>query len=139
MLRTLTAFFVAPVPMALFQSAMVALWPNPAKGIFQHPASMFVLVCLLFYIFELMVGLPAWVIVRRRGATLKAYLLIGLLAALLPAAMGLLGLARGTPLSAHALIYDLLLFGLGGVAAGALFWLIAGRTPPGRDLKETFS
>jgi hypothetical protein len=138
MLRNLVGFFVAPFPVALFQSLMVGLWPKAAKGIFEHPASMFVAMCLYFYMSGLLIGLPGWLVVRHRWAELKTYTLLGPVAAILPIAAGLLVMARARPLSAYTIVYDLMLFGLGGVVAGELFWLIAVRRRPRTDSKEIF-
>lgn len=58
MLRSIGAFVVAPFPAALFQAIVVAIWPKQGQGVFENPPSMFVALCLYFYIFGLLLGLP---------------------------------------------------------------------------------
>lgn len=138
MVRSLAAFFIAPFPVALFQGAVVALWPKAAAGIFAHPASMFVAVCLYFYIVGVLLGLPGWLFIRRRSAALGTYAMLGLVAALLPVAAALVAVAISGRGSAYIFIYDLALFGIGGMLAGALFWRIAIRQGRGAALETTF-
>ena len=129
MLRSSAAFVASPFPAALFQSIVVALWPKEGMGVFENPPSMFVAVCIYFYFFGLLIGVPALLLMRRRKPMdLLAYAMIGLLVALLPvcAALGLL-LIRDRA-SAYVVVYNLLFFGLGGMAAGSVFWLIGGRS-----------
>jgi len=139
MLRTLGAFVVAPFPAALIQSVVVGLAPKTGTGIFEHPASMFVGICLYFYIFGLLFGLPAWLVLRRRSAALRVYVLLGLIAAVTPIAAALLVMALRGQGSASIAIYDLMLFGLGGMIAGAVFWRIALHEKQSTDLRGTFS
>jgi hypothetical protein len=78
MSRTLSAFLIAPFPVALIQSAVVGLWPKAGEGVFEHPVSMFVAICLYFYVVGMVLGLPAWLVMRRRSATLRTHVAIGL-------------------------------------------------------------
>lgn len=125
-MRTLGAFLVAPFPVALFQAVIVGLWPKEGMGVFENPLSMFVALCLYFYIFGLLIGVPAWILLRGRGAiSLPLLMKVGLLAGLIPVGSALAVSAIRGQLSAYALVYNLLLFGLGGLAAGAVFWFVA--------------
>jgi glucose dehydrogenase len=138
MLRTLAAFFIAPFPVALFQAAVVTLWPKAGGGVFAHPVSMFAAVCLYFYIVGLLLGLPAWLFIRRRSAALRAYAMLGLVTALIPVAAALVATAISGRGSAYIILYNLTLFGVGGMLAGALFWRIAIRQKPSAVLESTF-
>lgn len=139
MLRTFGAFFAAPIPVALFQSVVVALWPKAGEGIFEHPASMFVAVCLYFYSVGLLLGVPAWLFIRRRSARLRTYMMLGLAAALIPVVASLVATASSGEGSAYLIIYNLCLFGVGGMMAGAVFWRISIRERPNAVLERTFS
>jgi hypothetical protein len=138
MLRTGLAFVVAPFPVALFQSAVVLRWPKPGTGILEHPASMFVAVCLYFYVVALVLGLPVWLVVARRSVALRTYALLGLVIALVPVVVGLIAIAAQGQGSAYRTVYYLVVFGVGGAAAGSLFWLVALRGKPALDLEDTF-
>ena len=126
MLKSVFAFLVAPFPAALFQSLVVAKWPKPEMGIFENSASMFVAICIYAYAFGSLLGIPAAIWLRRRGKrTLSAYAVAGLGVWLLPIMTGLgFGFAQGQ-LSLYIAIYNLALFGAGGLAAGVLVWWIS--------------
>ena len=130
-MRSFGAFLVAPFPAALLQAIVVAIWPREAERVFENPASMFVAICLYFYIFGLSIGLPAWLWLwlrrGRRAVSLRALSIIGLLIGLIPVGSALAVTAVQSELPAYVVAYNLALFGLGGAAAGALFWLIACR------------
>jgi len=131
MLRSAWAFLAAPFPAALFQSIVVALWPKEGMGVFENPYSMFVAVCIYYYLFGLLIGFPAWLIMRKRGAmVLRAYAITGLVVGLLPVGAALGWTIIQGSVSAYIITYNLLFFGLGGLAAGSTYWLIARR---GRD------
>jgi hypothetical protein len=141
MKRVILAFLIAPMPAASIQSVMVAVWPKEGKGVFEHPLSMFVAICLLFYLIELVLALPLYLATRKRGPRkMVAYAVAGTLLVLL-AVMPFLGLSvtRGE-LSAYAIAYNLAFFALGGFFAGVVFWRV---TTPRIDLSaefgETFS
>lgn len=131
-MKPLAAFLVAPIPAAILQSLVVALWPKVGRGVFEHPASMFVTICLYGYAVWGLLGLPAAAWLRRRGATsIKAYALLGLAAWLVPLAIGLIAMLVKGQLSLYVAIYNLAFFGAGGLAAGALFrWA----SRPARDI-----
>jgi hypothetical protein len=140
MLRKIGGFLLAPLPAALFQSIVVALWPKPGRGVFEHPPSMFAVICIYFWLFSLLLGLPAWLIVRkRRSVTFETFVLIGLFVGLLPICVPLAVLAARSQASVYLVTYNVLLFALGGMTAGALFWLIAIRKSRVETLKTTFS
>jgi hypothetical protein len=126
MLRNLLAFLAAPLPGASIQSAAVALWPKPGMGVFAHPLSMFVAICLLIYAFGIVLGVPAFLLLRRRNlSSLRAHALAGLGVAAAPVGLALLwSVARGS-VSLYAVAYNLLYFGLAGLLAGATFWAIS--------------
>ena len=124
MLRRVWAFLLAPFPAALFQSIVVALWPKQ-EGIFAHPASMFVAICIYYYAFGVLLGTPAWLVLRRRQAmTLGSCAIVGLLVGLLPAGLALAWTIMQGQASAYVVAYDSIFFALGGMAAGATFWLV---------------
>lgn len=138
MLRVGLGFLLAPFPVALFQSAVVGLWPQPGWGILEHPASMFVAVCLYFYIVGLVLGVPAWMVAARRSVALRTNALLGLVVVVVPVAAALIVIAAQGQESAYRIVYPLVVFGVGGMAAGSLFWVIALRSKPAVDLEETF-
>jgi hypothetical protein len=121
--RIALAFLLAPFPAAFIQSVVVGVWPKVDKGVFEHPASMFVAICLFFYLVELLVALPLFLAMRTRvPRRLSPYGLAGALMVLLPIAAGLsVAVTRGG-LSAYQVIYNLAFFGLGGFLAGGVFW-----------------
>jgi hypothetical protein len=140
MLRKIGGFLLAPFPAALFQSIVVALWPKPGRGVFEHPLSMFTVICLYFWLFSLLLGLPAWAILRKhRSVTFGTFVLIGLFVGLLPICVPLAVLVARAQASAYLVAYNMLLFALGGMTAGALFWFIAIRKSRLETLKTTFS
>lgn len=125
MKRVALGFLLAPFPVAFLQSVVVALWPKKGMGVFEHPLSMFVALCLLFYLFEVFLALPLYLALRNRGPhSMIAYAVTGTMLTLLPiiAALGVT-VARGG-LSAYAASYNLALFALGGFLAGAVFWRV---------------
>lgn len=131
MRRRLLAFLVAPYPAALIQSLVVAAWPKPGKGVFEHPASMFVAICLLFYFFGLILGIPLhFAALKRRSPTLGAYCLAGMAIVLVPVLLALGWTAAKGQVSAWILTYNIAFFAIGGLLAGALFWRVA---RPGQD------
>ena len=125
MKRIALGFLVAPFPAAFFQSIVVALWPKKDMGVFEHPLSMFVALCLLFYLFETVLALPLYLALRKRGPhTMIAYAVTGTMLTLLPIIVALcVTVARGG-LSAYAVSYNLALFALGGFLAGVVFWRV---------------
>jgi hypothetical protein len=139
-LRKIGGFLVAPFPAALFQSIVVALWPKPGRGVFEHPLSMFAVICLYFWLFSLLLGLPACAIVRKhRSLTFGTLVLTGLFVGLVPICVPLAVLVARSQVSAYLVAYNVLLFALGGMTAGALFWFIAISKSRLETLKITFS
>ena len=128
MKRIALAFLVAPFLAAFIQSVVVAAWPKAGKGVFEHPASMFVAICLLFYLVELILALPLYLAVRKRlPRRMSPYGLMGALLVLLPVIVGLgVPVARGG-LSAYQVIYNLAFFAIGGFLAGMVFWRLTTR------------
>ncbi len=97
MKRVVLGFLAAPLPAAFFQATVVGIWPKIGKGVFEHPASMFVVVCLYFYLVELLLALPLYLWLRKRTRQYPvAYGLVGALLVLTPVAIGVgIGAARG--------------------------------------------
>lgn len=129
-MRRVGAFLVAPFPVAFFQSVVVALWPKEGMGVFENPPSMFAAMCIYFYSFGLLLGIPAWLILRRRKASgSQAFAIAGLIAGLLPIglALGWTTIQEGS--TAYVAAYNLLLFGVGGLVAGWTFRKLSQRSP----------
>jgi heme A synthase len=126
MIRMIIAFLLAPFPAAIFQSAIVSVWPKPGQGVFENPSSMFVAILLFFYAFQLILGLPIFLLIRKRlSPTLRTFGLIGMMVVLIPILVGIATVAYQGGISAYALIYNVTFFALGGFAAGAVFWSVA--------------
>ena len=124
--RTILAFLLAPFPAALIQSIMVALWPKEGMGVFENPASMFVAICIYFYFFGLVLGIPATILLGKRGSRgLRHYAVAGLIVALVPVTIALSVAVIDGGSSAYIVVYNLIFFGLGGLMAGSLFWRIS--------------
>ncbi|WP_176597981.1 hypothetical protein [Sphingobium sp. 15-1] len=122
MFRPLIAFLLAPFPAAFFQAIIVAIWPKEGMGVFQHPASMFAAICLLFYIFGFLLGLPLLLLSRRRfQSTLRGYAWGGAVAISLPIVIALAVVASRGQLSVYVALYNLIFFIIGGAVAGTLF------------------
>ena len=123
MKRVALAFLIAPFPAAFIQSVVVALWPKEGMGVFEHPATMFVAICLLFYLVEIVLALPLYLALRKRGPrTMVTYAVTGMVLVLLPISIPLgVAVARGG-LSTYAVSYNLAFFALGGFLAGMVFW-----------------
>lgn len=136
-MRRFRSFMVAPFPAALIQAIVVGIWPKPGTGVFEHPASMFVVVCLYFYLFGLLLGTPASMLLKKRypqGPT--AYSLAGLVAGLLPVGLVLAWSAGQEWASTYIVVYNLLFFGLGGMSAGWLYWKLYDRKPDNQPLSD---
>lgn len=141
MLRYAAAFLASAVPGAAIQAVVVALWPKPGMGIFAHPASMFVAVCLIIYAFEAVFGGPALLLLRRHERIdPKAYALAGLGTIMVPVLLTLVWATTVAPVSLYAYLYNLLYFSVTGLLAGTVFWCIArpDRRAPLRDLEAIF-
>ncbi|WBY09225.1 hypothetical protein PIB19_07775 [Sphingomonas sp. 7/4-4] len=122
------AFLLAPIPAAFFQATVVAIWPKEGTGLYEHPLSMFVAICLVFYTFGLLLGLPLlWFLKERRMPSLRGYALGGAIITLLPTAVHLGWIAFLGGLTPYIAIYHIAFFGVGGAAAGAIFYVIAQR------------
>ncbi len=127
-MRTIMGFVLAPFPAALVQALFVALWPKVERGgVFAHPASMFVAMCLLFYLLEVTIGIVCVAFMRRRSSlSVINHVCAGLVTIAAPLAVVVLfASARGLPTS--AVIYSLAFFTAGGAVAGLVFWAVVGR------------
>jgi hypothetical protein len=99
-------------------------------GVFHNPTSMFVAICIYYYLSGLLIGVPAWLIMRKRSAIgLRAFAIVGLIIGLLPAGAALGWTIIQGKASDYVVAYNLLFFGLGGLVAGSTYWLIARRSP----------
>lgn len=125
-MRSVLAFLASPAPAALLHAILVALWPRPGAGINQHPASMFVVICLFHYALGLVLGVPLYLALRkRRSQRVFAYALAGTAIVLIPLGI-LIGWTlahRGMPLMPT--VNGVLRFGFGGLLTGATFWFVA--------------
>ena len=130
--RYALAWLVSPFPGAFLQAMVVAFWPKPGQGVFEHPGSMFAAICILIWALELVFGLPLLLLLRRRGlASWRAYAMTGTISVAAPLAPVILWtFARGS-VSLYALVYDLAFLALAGFLAGAAFWTL---TRPDRHL-----
>jgi uncharacterized membrane protein len=135
MFRFAAAFLASALPGALIQAIIVAAWPKPGKGIFAHPASMFVAACLAIYVFEILFGAPALLLLRRAGrGDLRSHALAGLGAILIPVLLALVWSSRVTRMSLYVWLYDLTYSSVAGLLAGMVFWCIA--RPDRRSLRK---
>jgi hypothetical protein len=138
MKRVLVAFLIAPFPTAFVQAVFVALWPREGLGVTEHPQGMFLLMCLLFYAAEVVLALPLYLAMRKRlPRSVFAYGLAGALTMLLPVLVGLLATGAISHLSTYIVIYNLVLFGIGGFLAGLIFWRVAVRRNGTPYLEQT--
>ncbi len=125
MFRSVIAFLLAPLPAAFFQATIVAIWPKDGMGVFEHPASMFFAICLVFYVFGLFLALPLlWFFRKRRSFTLGGHVLGGMATMLSPIAIVLALMAFRGQLSPYIGIYNAVFFAIGGAAAGVIFYFI---------------
>ena len=138
-MRSMFAFLIAPFPAALFQSLIVAVWPKPGTGVFAHPLSMFAVMCMIFYAFELIFGVPLYIATRTRlPRQLLPYAVAGMLVALIPVVILVaITVARGS-LTSYEVMYSLGLFAVGGFFGGAVFWCIVSPSRQGQDIREVF-
>jgi len=114
----------------MIQAIFVALWPKIDRGgVFAHPAAMFVLICLLFYMLQATIGAGCIMFMRRRILiSLRSYVFAGLIAMALPVTFVVLLAASRGQLSPYATIYNVAFFTLGGALAGLVFWTVAVRS-----------
>jgi hypothetical protein len=117
-MRTLVAFVLAPV----LSSAVAA----GLSTMDLHPLTLFILFCAAFYVLQILIGIPAHLLLRRRGRqNIWIYAVLGAGASALPLLLfGLLhrgqgGMALGQTLHVTAL------FAVLGAAVGSVFWVVA--------------
>jgi hypothetical protein len=114
--RTVVAFLAAPMLPALLPA-----WFAFQSGSY-HPLTIFALFCGAFYALQIVVGVPAHLLLGRlRLQQIWFYVLIGFISAALP--LLVYGKIR-EPAHDRALFLALYLGFLGGISA-AIFWLIA--------------
>lgn len=131
-MRSIFGFLLAPFPTATVTAITVAVWPKLDRGgVFAHPESMFILICLVFYMLQAVFGTIGVIILRQRMiVSPRSYIGLGVLAITLPVSLIVLWGAIHKSLSAYAVFYDLLLFAVGGAGAGLIFWAVAVRHRP---------
>ena len=136
----MAAILVAPFPVALLQSVVVGIWPKPGSGVFENPPSMFVALCLYFYLAGFFLGVPAWLILRKRAlAGPRPFAIIGAVIGFAPVGAGLMAMSfLGRPPALYLVAYDLLLLGVGGAVAGLVFWWIRIRKVDRPNLEAVF-
>lgn len=139
--RTLGAAIVAPFPAALFQAVVVGIWPKLGQGIHENPSSMFVAICLYFYVSGLIIGVPTWFAWRKRDQLrARSFAILGAAIGLAP--MGIVNWVlafQNVPDATYVIVYTTTLFGIGGLVAGLLFWRLRVRKDPRLLLEATFS
>jgi heme/copper-type cytochrome/quinol oxidase subunit 4 len=118
-MRTLIAFFGAPVIPALVAAWMVYLNHT------YTPLVMFVFICLAFYALQIIIGVPAYMLMSRKNLhRVWIYLLLGCLSVVLP--LLLLSIWRHTEkgygLAEYVVLYYPALLGAG---TGMMFWMLA--------------
>jgi hypothetical protein len=139
MKRVLVAFLIAPFPTAFVQAAFVAFWPRKGLGVTEHPQGMFLLMCLFFYAVEFVFALPLYLAMRKRlPQRMSVYVFVGALTMLLPVVVGM-ATGMGGQVSTYIVIYNLVLFALGGSLAGLIFWRVAIRPKAVSDPVQTFA
>jgi hypothetical protein len=124
-MRFFLAFLLAPFPAALIQAVIVAIWPGPGPGVYQHPASMFAAICLLLYVLALVLGVPTFLVLRRRDpVSLRTHAFTGTLMVLIPTAL-LMGFGLATErIPARLAGTTVLQLTFLGLLSGVTFWLI---------------
>lgn len=116
-MRTIVAFIVAP-----FCSSLVAAGLSTMDF---HPLALFILFCGTFYVLQVLIGMPAYFLLRRAGRQgLWVYALLGFSAPAL--SVLIFGLYRGEPdISLGQTLHVTGLFGVFGAVVGCVFWLVA--------------
>ena len=101
---------------------------------------MFVALCLYFYLAGFFLGVPAWLILRKRAlARARSFAIIGAVIGFAPVGVGLVLMSfSNRPPTLYLLVYDLLLLGVGGAVAGLVFWRIRIRDVDRPNLEAVF-
>lgn len=116
-MRTIVAFIVAP-----FFSSLVAAGLSTMDF---HPGTLFILFCGAFYVLQLLIGMPAYFLLRRAARQgIWIYALLGFGAPALPTLVFCL-YAGETHISLSQTLYVTGLFGVLGAVVGCVFWFIA--------------
>lgn len=85
---------------------------------------MLVAMCIIFYLLQILVGIPVAVALKKRNCTnLKSYALSGL-AMTFPILLIVAWTFVKQGLSAYAACYNVLYFMASGASIGAVFWLL---------------
>jgi uncharacterized membrane protein len=115
-MRTVVAFVVAPLLPAILPAWQTAQAPN------RTGLSSYIFVCCLIYLLQAVVGIPAFLLFRRKGNhRLSPYLLAGFFGSAVPAAAAVLIKEDGPFVLAFAVVY----MGMLGTLTALFFWLVA--------------
>ena len=115
-MRIVVAFVVAPLLPAVLPGWQLAQAPN-WTGL-----SAYIFVCCLVYLLQAVVGIPAFLLFRRKGSyRLWPYLLVGFFGSAVPAAAAVLIKEDGLLVLAFAVVY----MGMLGALTALFFWLAA--------------
>ncbi len=117
-MRPVVAFLAAPMLPALFPA-----WTASQNGSY-HPLAVFVLFCAAFYALQIIVGVPAHLLLRRLGLQqIWFYAFIGFVSVALP--FFVYGHIRAPAHDVRQALFLAGFLGLLGGISGAIFWLIA--------------
>jgi hypothetical protein len=115
--RTIVAFLVAPMLPALLPA-----WSASQNGSY-HPLAVFVVVCGAFYALQILVGVPAWLLLRRlKLQQIWFYAVIGFVSVALPFVV--YAESRSPSHDVGQALYLAIYLGLLGGLSAAIFWLI---------------
>lgn len=118
-MRTVAAFLVAPILPALAPAWFLhANYPN------RTAISGFIVVCVLFYLLQAVVGIPAYILARAKRRHIWFYLLLGCIGM----AVGFIAVEvvfSTTKTSIAETLLRVIYFGALGAGIGLVFWLIA--------------
>ena len=123
-MRRIFTFLTAPIPAAIVQAVVVAIWPKPERGgVFEHPASMFIALCLIFYVLQAVLGVPVAAVIRWKRRTTLATYAWGGIAITSPILLIVGWQFIRQDLSAYQAIYNLMYFTAAGASIGLVTWL----------------
>lgn len=117
-MRFVVAFLAAPLLPALLPA-----WTASQNGSY-HPLTVFALLCGAFYALQVIVGVPAFLLLRRLGLQqIWFYALVGFVSVAMP--LFIYGNSRDQIHEPRQAIYLAGYLGLLGGISAAIFWLIA--------------
>jgi hypothetical protein len=118
-MRTVAAFLVAPLLPAFAPAwSLHANYPN------RTAISAFIFICILFYLLQAVIGIPAYVLARAKRRHVWFYLLLGSFG--MPVAfITVIVVFPTTKISIAETLLQVIYFGALGAGIGLMFWLIA--------------